>query len=856
MKFQLTSYQTDATADVVNALDEGVARFKRNQRLTAVSLSAPTGAGKTVIATAVIERLMYGDESTEPNAALTVLWVTDDPSLNQQTRRKMLVASSHIKPVQLVTVDASLDQRSLDPGKVYFVHIQQLGRGATNYVKTGDKRTYSLWDTIATTIRERGGDFLMIVDEAHKGTTAKPSGAKTITAQLMDGPGGAFPPTPVVLGISATPTRFVDAVTAAGQRTLETVKVDPESVRESGLIKDKLRIRHPAEAQPADSTLLEMAVSDLKSFDQLWSEYSTEQNEPQVAPVLVIQVKAMVSDADLAATLATLSSAWNVLDGKAVAHAFQEHTTLNLGERTVRYVAPQDIQDDPHLRVVLFKEALTTGWDCPRAEVMLSFRPAQDHTYIAQLIGRMVRTPLARRIATNDVLNTVALYLPYYDAKEVAAVIAGLQSDDSQITSKVEVDPVTCSRNPAMPDALWTKLGELPTFTRPGKHHRNEVARLNALAVLLVGNELDATATDTARKHLVDTLLREATRLGPKLAVTIADLEKLDFHTRTVDLGTGEVEHEIGAIAVNARNIDDLFKRARRSLGDSAAKWYWDALCDDGMDPDDAKIHVAALAADPTVAPALEGSAATLVDNWRTQHNGAISKLPDAKRALFYNIWQQAKAPQQVTLIMPSQVTAPDKDTRHVKHIYSDAAGEYPATFTGWEDDVLKSELARGDGLVGWYRNPTGGLAALAVPYEQGNQARTLYPDFLFFHDDKGTLVVDLVAGGANSSLSGLPASNAWMRCAVDRTERDRAFIADYAATRGVSESWVAWAVDFIREQVARGASRAVMLDALIEASKRRAVHRDALAALSALGLDMGTDDEDEDATLQEAAHV
>ncbi len=90
MKFQLTSYQTDATADVVNALDEGFGRFKKNQRLTAVSLSAPTGAGKTVIATAVIERLMYGDENTEPNPALTVLWVTDDPSLNQQTRRKML----------------------------------------------------------------------------------------------------------------------------------------------------------------------------------------------------------------------------------------------------------------------------------------------------------------------------------------------------------------------------------------------------------------------------------------------------------------------------------------------------------------------------------------------------------------------------------------------------------------------------------------------------------------------------------------------------------------------------------------------------------------------------------------------
>ena len=86
MKFQLKGYQTDATADVVEALQEGFARYEKNGKLTAVSLSAPTGAGKTVIATAVIEQLLFGDQGTPPNPDLTILWVTDDPSLNQQTR--------------------------------------------------------------------------------------------------------------------------------------------------------------------------------------------------------------------------------------------------------------------------------------------------------------------------------------------------------------------------------------------------------------------------------------------------------------------------------------------------------------------------------------------------------------------------------------------------------------------------------------------------------------------------------------------------------------------------------------------------------------------------------------------------
>lgn len=744
MKFQLMGYQTDATADVIGSLQESYARFTKSGKLTAVALSAPTGAGKTVIATAVIERLMYGDESTEPNRDLTVLWVTDDPSLNVQTKRKMLLSSSHIKAGQLVTVDPTLDQKALDPGKVYFVHIQQLGRGATSYIQVGNNRQYSLWDTIGNTIATRGGKFLMIVDEAHRGTGKKIGGGKTITAQLMEGAGGKFPPTPVVLGISATPQRFADAISKAGQRILDPVNVDPDLVRLSGLIKDKLRIKHPAETQPSDSTLLGLAVQDLKTYDDLWLKYSTEQNEPLVRPALVIQVKPMVSERELDLILSTLKSEWGVLEDKAIGHAFQEHTTLNIGVRSVRYVAPQDIQDDPHLRVVLFKEALTTGWDCPRAEVMISLRPAQDYTYIAQLIGRMVRTPLARRITTDDVLNTVALYLPYFEDEQVDKVVQGLQSDDSQITSDIEIDGVVCGKNSAVPAAVWKSLAGVPTYTRPGKYHRNDVLRLNALALLLVGNKLDATAIDTARKHLTDTLAREAARLGGALDKTINELEQLEYQTHNVDLTTGAVVKERASVAVNVQNIDDLFRRAKRTFGDAAAKWYWDVLCDAGIDPDEAKIRVAALASDPSVASALESAAKILIDTWRTQYTEAIGNLPDAKRGQFYAIWQHAKAPEQVALIMPSQITAARSTLLYEKHLYVNKS-KYPVkTLTGWEADVLKKELAKKT-LVGWYRNPTGGTAAVAVPYTESGVARTMYPDFLFFHKVSGKIVIDIV---------------------------------------------------------------------------------------------------------------
>src|SRR5438046_10499073 len=100
---------------------------------------------------------------------------------------------------------------------------------------------------------------------------------------------------------------------------------------------------------------------------------------------------------------------------------------LVVGEQVIRKIDASKIQDDPSVRGVFVKTALTTGWDCPRAEVMMSFRKAQDATLIAQLVGRMVRTPLARRVENNDLLSSVWLALPHYDEEGVKQIVERLE---------------------------------------------------------------------------------------------------------------------------------------------------------------------------------------------------------------------------------------------------------------------------------------------------------------------------------------------------------------------------------------------------------------------------------------------
>lgn len=755
MKFNLHDYQTQAVADVLDELAEARRRYTERTKETAVSLTAVTGAGKTVMATAVLEALLHGnDEGAEPLRDATVLWLTDDPALNEQTLRKMLVASSEINASQLVTIDENnpLDQKTLDRNTIYFLNIHKLGKNATNFTSKGDGRQYTLWETLRQTIRGRGANFLLVIDEAHRGTSGK-NGRSTIAARLISGdPAAGIPATPVVLGISATPDRFENAVRASG-RGLFPVAVDVEAVRESGLIKDLVGINFPKETQPGDITLLEQAVDDVLEYGERWAEYADEHDTADVRPVLVVQVPPGISDNQLGVYVSTITDAWDgVLPDKAIGHSFQDHSRLDLGDNTVRYVAPQDIQDDPHLRVVLFKEALTTGWDCPRAEVMVSLRSASDATYIAQLIGRMVRTPLARRITGSELLNSVSLYLPHFDTQSVNKVVAGLRAGDDKIASEVTTNAVTCTRNDDLDDAVWDALEALPTYTRPAKAHRNQVARMSQFTHLLAVTKIDETAPDTGRDHIVKTMDREKNRLGDWFTDEVAQLGTLDYERRyvtTFNTGKDDIVSE-EARDVSARNIDDLYRKARRAFGDAAADWYWNHLQnkqeDAGEEPDPraAKITVAALSHDAAAVKAVQDAAADLIATLKTKHNSKITQLDAEDRDKVYAIYKQSHDPVQIELTLPSEikVAAADDVTWHDKHLYVGKDDEFPTKVNDWEQAVLDDRLPD---CVAWYRNPTAGARAVAVPYEVGDEKRTMYPDFVFLRDTDDGTVADII---------------------------------------------------------------------------------------------------------------
>ena len=455
MKLELLDYQADAADKVARSLVRAAREHRDDPtELSAVVLAAPTGAGKTVVATAVVEASLDDDETTPGIGEATFLWVTDDPSLNRQTLHKMMAASSALQPNRLITIDSDFDEEIFEPGRVYFLNIQKLSTTANLAKPRSDHREWSLWETIANTIQKRPFGFTVIIDEAHRGMSA--NGARrdrdTIVSQIIGGGSTGRPAAPVVWGISATPKRFVNAMTDLGRNT-RAHTIDVDDVRSSGLLKDQIVLGHTDGVEAAETTLVRHAVRRTRQYHDRWREYTTSSGDEDVLPALVVQVADKPSANDLADLVGTVLDEWPEISASNIVHVFGDHSDLQVGESKIHWCPPEDIQDRSSARVVFCKTAITTGWDCPRAEVLVSLRVAKDIDSITQVMGRMVRTPLARRVNTDESLNSVHCILPRFERAAVDAIAEKFRRGDDDLliaTHSVVTTPVTLTRNPTL----------------------------------------------------------------------------------------------------------------------------------------------------------------------------------------------------------------------------------------------------------------------------------------------------------------------------------------------------------------------------------------------------------------------
>lgn len=705
-----------------------------------ISFSAPTGAGKTVIATALFEDILYGSANCNAEPGSIFIWLSDSPALNEQSRMKIESKSDKIPVRDLVTIDSSFNAEFLESGRIYFLNTQKLGTDKL-LTSTGDAHSHTIWETITNTAQRQPKQFYMVIDEAHRGTNVSDRAAnkaQSIMQKFIKGsPEDGLCIMPLVIGISATPQRF-EALLSGTDSAVQKVAVSPEEVRESGLLKDRIIIHYPDMALGADMTMFKQSIHNWQEKCRHWSAYHDKQGDREVKPILVVQVddgnNREVTKTNLDTCIDILQDTLGrKMNPGEVVHTFHDHGVITVRDVEIRPIEPERIEEDTQVQIVFFKMNLSTGWDCPRAEAMMSFRSANDFTFIAQLLGRMIRTPLARRIQSDAELNNVSLFLPYFDERTVQDVIKALNENEAVTPSETGTsrELVTLKRDLAYSD-VFASMRNLVTYDVDSVRKQPALRQLVALSRALGNDDIDGQVQRQTLRSILDIMDEQVARLR-------ADGTYDEKREKITGFDIDAIIYEVGGsiysyedtqeVAVTQHDIDRQFEQAGKRLGEGLHRQYWRRHAD--RNGTDVKTELMVIVDDTAAMEALEQFAKERFDAIWDEHRFDIADLPDARKAWYKRLAQASVTPVPEQWHLPDTIdfTVSDDSQPFEQHMYVDDNGTFKATLNPWETGVVKEELA--NGAICWLRNVDRKQWALGIPYKVNGVTTTMYPDII-----------------------------------------------------------------------------------------------------------------------------
>lgn len=334
---------------------------------------APTGAGKTVMASEMLLRLNteLRERTDVPSKEVAYIWIAPN-KLHEQSYFKMksfFTEGQQLHPVIFDDLDHSADGY-IHPGEILFVNWESISKDNAVMIRDTEQGS-SLYDLTRRTQEEQHIPIIVIIDEEHmfagKLTNKSEKVLKTINPK-------------VEIRISATPvTTKQDAL----------VSVPREMVIREGMIKQGVVLNPALDFKDPNGSLNQHLVHlALKKREELAEAY--RKIGVNINPLLLIQLPndkdKMDKDDDSikeeVMQYLDVAKGINTANGKLAVWLSNEKENLEGIEK-----------QDNLTEVLLFKQAIALGWDCPRAAVLLIFRKIESYTFTAQTVGRILRMP-------------------------------------------------------------------------------------------------------------------------------------------------------------------------------------------------------------------------------------------------------------------------------------------------------------------------------------------------------------------------------------------------------------------------------------------------------------------------------
>ena len=344
VNIKMFDFQEKAVLNLIDLTSEG--------KKPVVTVKSPTGSGKTIILINYIDEYL-----NKINGKTAFVWLCPGKGdLEEQSRRKMLKYAPTRTAQTLIDALAT----GFSEGSTTFVNWELVTKTGNKAITDGERK--NLFDRIAEAHRN-GIQFIIVIDEEHSNNTAK--------AQA------------IIDAISAKHTIRMSA-TAIKNSRYEYYEIDELEVINAGLITKALYVNEGiaagAEITSEYDHLLELADAKRKKIAERYSELGK-----RIRPLVLIQFPNGQPET-IAAVEEKLAS---------MNYTYDNHMVSKWMSEDKRDIPDNLTENDGEPVFLLMKQAISTGWDCPRAKILVKLREGMSEQFEIQTIGRIRRMPEA-----------------------------------------------------------------------------------------------------------------------------------------------------------------------------------------------------------------------------------------------------------------------------------------------------------------------------------------------------------------------------------------------------------------------------------------------------------------------------
>ena len=361
---------------------------------------APTGSGKTVMASQMLANLTEELQSRgdSPYQQVAFIWIAPN-KLHQQSYFKMknyFTETRLLKPIMYDEIDQS--EGVIRPREILFVNWESINKEKNVMVRDSEQNA-SLYEITRRTQEEQGLPIIVVIDEEHLFWSKSADKSAKVLQKINP---------KVEIRISATPKTNSD----------HKVTISREEVVREEMIKKQVVLNPDITKSYNDENELNIHLMQcaLEKRKQLAEAYKKERLRvgdgtsgmgTNINPLLLIQLPNDTTESMTAEDSAIATQVKTYL--KEIKDITTDNKKLAVWLSGEKENLEGLEEPDSMTEVLLFKQAIALGWDCPRAAVLLIFRKLQSNQFTIQTVGRILRMP-EQKFYKNDLLNVGYVY--------------------------------------------------------------------------------------------------------------------------------------------------------------------------------------------------------------------------------------------------------------------------------------------------------------------------------------------------------------------------------------------------------------------------------------------------------------